>query len=381
MVATANEQAAIKDDSAIRVMIVDDSLVIRGAISRIFKKHPEISVVATCSDGLKALDRARRGDIDVVVLDVEMPNMDGLTALPELLKIDPTLVVIMASTLTTRNAGISLKCLQLGASDYVPKPTSSDSLFDAEDFERELVEKVIALSAPVVRARSRARTSPAGTSAKTASSAAPAQGGTITTSHRFRSPTNAKPKILAVGSSTGGPVALMQFFAQLPISIDLPIVVTQHMPKPFTRLLAEHLSRDTEWECKEGEDGDALKPGRILIAPGDYHMTLTGNRISPTISLNQEEKENFCRPAVDPMLRSVVKIYGADVLAVILTGMGSDGLKGCELVVEKGGNVLAQDEESSVVWGMPGAVAQAGLCVGVMPIPQIVRKAVWFANR
>lgn len=378
MVATANEKVLINEDDTVRVMIVDDSLVIRGAISRIFKKHPEISVVATCSDGQKAVDRLRRGGIDVVVLDVEMPNMDGLTALPELLKVDPTLVVIMASTLTTRNAGISLKCLQLGASDYVPKPTSSDSLFDAEDFERELVEKVIALSAPVMAARMRKK---AETTVSAPKQPALVKKTILPVENRFRAPSNNKPKVLAVGCSTGGPVALMQFFAQLPTSMNLPIVVTQHMPKPFTRLLAEHLSRDTEWNCREAEEDDALETGTVLIAPGDYHMTVKGSRLAPKVSLNQDEKENFCRPAVDPMLRSVVKMYGSDVLCVILTGMGSDGLKGCELVVEKGGNVLAQDEESSVVWGMPGAVAQAGLCVGVMPIPEIVRKTVWFANR
>ncbi len=341
-----NAVATLTDD--LRVLVVDDSLVIRGLISRHLKDVPGIAVVGSASNGAKAVEQVAKGGIDVVVLDIEMPGMDGLEALPLMLKIDPKLVVIMASTLTTRNADISLKALRLGASDYVPKPTSSSEIYNAEDFRRDLIEKITSLG------RRRRR----GTVAQSASvqSARPVQ---------LRVPGRVRPQVLAVASSTGGPKALAAFLKHLPRDIDLPIILTQHMPPTFTTMLAEHLARDTGWQAQEAQDGDAIVPGRILVAPGDYHLLVRHEGKGLVARLNQGEKENFCRPAADPMFRSLVALAGVSPLAVVLTGMGHDGLAGCEAVVKAGGTVLAQDETTSVVWGMPGAVAQRGLCAAL----------------
>ena len=336
---------------AIQVLVVDDSLVIRGLIARMLKDAPGIEVAATVSDGAKAVDRVAKGGIDVVVLDIEMPVMDGLTALPKLLAIDRNLVVIMASTLTTRNAEISITALNLGASDYVPKPTSTSEINNAQSFREELIGKVRALGA-----RRRGRRATATKFGAAVAKPQPAAVG-------LRAPSATRPHILAVGSSTGGPKALSEFLVALPKSFPLPVVITQHMPPTFTRILAGSLARDTGRSVVEAVDGDIVAPGTILIAPGDFHMRTVrtvGGELR--VKLDTGEKENFCRPSVDPMLRSLVDVYGGRVLLAMLTGMGRDGFKGAEVVVAAGGTVVAQDETSSVVWGMPGAVAQGGLC-------------------
>jgi two-component system chemotaxis response regulator CheB len=334
-------------------MVVDDSLVIRGVISRILKNHPEIEVTASASNGRLAVDRARRGGIDVVVLDIEMPEMDGLTALPKLLEIDPTLMVIMASTLTLRNADISIRALNAGAADYVPKPTATAEIGGASDFARELVEKIKTLGN---RRNHLLDKPPAG---------ARPQGPAPTV---LRKPSQMPSRILAVGSSTGGPQALSRLFSHLRGGLTVPAIITQHMPPKFTEFLATHIAKETGLPCREARDGETLTAGHVLIAPGDYHLTLTRTAGVVSVSLNQQSRENFCRPSVDPMLRSVSSLYGASSLAVILTGMGSDGQRGCETVVNAGGTVMAQDEASSVVWGMPGAVARAGLCSAILAI-------------
>ncbi len=334
----------------LRVLVVDDSLVIRGLISRHLKDVPGLTVVGSASNGAKAVEQVAKGGIDVVVLDIEMPAMDGLEALPLMLKIDPKLVVIMASTLTTRNADISLKALRLGAADYVPKPTSNSEIYGAEDFRRDLIEKITSLGRR--RRRVTAAQCPATAAAK------PLQ---------LRAPGRVRPQVLAVASSTGGPKALAAFFKQLPKDIDVPILLTQHMPPTFTAMLAEHLARDTGWSVQEAREGDVLVSGRVYVAPGDYHLIVRNPGKGLMAYLSHGDKENFCRPAADPMLRSLVALAGASPLAVVLTGMGHDGLAGCEAVVKAGGTVLAQDESSSVVWGMPGAVAQRGLCAAIAP--------------
>jgi two-component system chemotaxis response regulator CheB len=336
--------AVTANPNDLRVLVVDDALVIRGLISRHLRDVPGIVVVGSASDGQKAVERVAKGDIDVVILDIEMPNMDGIAALPHLLKIDPKLVVIMASTLTTRNADISLKALQLGASDYVPKPTTNSEIYGAEDFRRDLIEKIISFG------RRRRKRSAAAVLANPAIPVA-----------RLRTPGRQRPQVLAVASSTGGPKALSAFFKNLPKDIGVPAVLTQHMPPTFTAMLAEHLTRDTGWTAQEARDGDTLAPGRVLVAPGDHHMLVVSDNGQLRVRLNQGEKENFCRPAADPMMRSLA-IARLSTLAVVLTGMGHDGMAGCEAVLGTGGTVLAQDEESSVVWGMPGAVAQRGFC-------------------
>ncbi|MBL8645307.1 MAG: chemotaxis response regulator protein-glutamate methylesterase [Rhodospirillaceae bacterium] len=337
----------------VNVLIADDSLVIRGTIARILKTVPGVRVVATVQNGQAAVDRVKAGGIDVVVLDIEMPVMDGLTALPLLLKAEPGLSVIMASTLTTRNADISLQAINLGAADYVPKPTSATDIFTTEDFRRELSEKVLHLGSRKKKI--------------IITAAAPAPAVQLATVKRGLT----KPRVLAIGSSTGGPAALIKLFKALPKTINVPVVVTQHMPPAFTAILAQNLQRDSGWTAKEAAEGDFLEPGRILVAPGDYHMLFEKNGTHVRVRLDKGPKENFCRPAVDPMLRSLVTAYGPAVASVILTGMGHDGMAGCKTVVAEGGTVVAQDEQSSVVWGMPGAVSRAGIASAILPLDKI----------
>lgn len=341
----------------IRVMVVDDSLVIRGLISRMLKEDARIEVVATAGTGERAIERVRDGDIEVVVLDIEMPGMDGISAIPGLLKANPALSIIMASTLSTRNAEISIRAMEAGASDYIPKPTSNKELFAADDFKRELAEKILALGARSTRKRT--GVIPVATREK------------IPTPFVLRVAGKERPRILAIGSSTGGPGALHRLLSDLPRPFPLPIVITQHMPPMFTRLLAENLNKTHTIQCREAVDGDVLTANLALIAPGDHHMefALVDGQIK--VVLNRGPKINYCRPAVDPMLHSLAKLLGGGVLCAILTGMGSDGRVGAEAVVSAGGTIIAQDEPSSVVWGMPGAVARAGLCAAVQPIEKL----------
>ncbi|WP_085900877.1 protein-glutamate methylesterase/protein-glutamine glutaminase [Kiloniella majae] len=369
-----------KSDNAYRIMVVDDSAVIRGLLTRILEGDPQVSVVESVSNGEIAVKRLESQKIDVVVLDIEMPVMDGLTALPKLLQVKPDVQVIMASTLTRKNAEISLKAMRLGAADYIPKPTSSGELTKASDFKHELVAKVKALGqvarasqkAPLpsaAKTQQGAATTPSAQRSKEASVAAPSSlypSKTIT----LRKDAITKPDILAIGSSTGGPQALFDVLGNLG-TITQPVVITQHMPATFTALLAEHIARVSSMPSKEGEEGEILKGGHIYLAPGGYHMVFEKQGVNTVIRLNQEPPENFCRPAVDPMLRSLSKIYGSRLLVLILTGMGSDGLRGSEVVTAAGGSVIAQDEQTSVVWGMPGAVATAGLCSAVLPIKEM----------
>jgi two-component system chemotaxis response regulator CheB len=355
-------------DGSIRVMVVDDSAVIRGLISRMLTSDPSITVVASVGNGQMAIDALSRHEIDVIVMDIEMPVMDGLTALPKLLDVDPEVRIVMASTLTARNAETSMRALELGASDYIPKPTSARDISTGDDFRRELLEKVRVLGARPKRGLRR-RPPP-----ETARRAAPARvapslypPGPI----QLRPPSPVRPSILAIGSSTGGPPALFAVLKQVQPSINLPVLITQHMPPTFTTILAQHIERNCRWPCREGVDGEPVESGRIYLAPGNFHMLVESQDGKPIIRLTQDPPENFCRPAVDPMLRSMVRVYHGRILTVILTGMGVDGLKGCRDVVGAGGTVFAQDEASSVVWGMPGAVATAGICSAVMPLNDI----------
>jgi len=351
-----------------RVMVVDDSAVIRGLLVRSLEADSKIDVIASVQNGQIALDNLKRHDIEVVVLDIEMPVMDGLTALPLIIKAKPGIQVIMASTLTRKNAEISLRALNAGAADYVSKPTSSSELNSAEDFKRELVEKVKALGA----AR-RASTSGQGRRSFSAarSTAVAAKPVGQAAAIRPRTGPISVPDAIAIGSSTGGPQALLAFFEKLKGPLKQPIFVTQHMPATFTKLLAEHIDRTSPMSCSEGKDGEGVIGGRIYLAPGDHHMTVQRKGAQSFIRIDQNPPENFCRPAVDPMLRSLTDVYGSRLLVIILTGMGSDGQRASEKVVAAGGQVIAQDKATSVVWGMPGAVATAGLCSAVLPLPEI----------
>lgn len=372
-------------DAVIGVMVVDDSAIVRGLISRILESDSDIKVVSSVGDGIMALNAINRHDIDVVVLDIEMPRMDGLTALPQLIKARPGVKVVMASTLTRRNAEISMKALELGASDYIPKPSSSGGIHSGEEFKRELIEKVRALvdlparpaeSASVAPNRQTAPAPQARVAVTPTSRRAPPPSVTPSAapSVTLRPAGKASPNIVAIGSSTGGPQALQKVLGNLSASINLPILITQHMPATFTTILAEHISRASGRPCKEAEDGDIVRAGEIYVAPGDFHMTVEKAGADIVIRLNQDPPENFCRPAVDVMLRSVLNVYGSNTLVVILTGMGQDGLIGSTAVADAGGTVISQDEESSVVWGMPGAVANHGVSSAVLPLTAIAAR-------
>jgi two-component system chemotaxis response regulator CheB len=331
-------------------MICDDSAVIRGAIARMLDADPAVRVVARVANGQAAIDELRRTPVDVVVLDIEMPVMDGMTALPLLLGVDAGLKVVMASTLTTRGADIALRALRLGAADYVPKPSA---VHGDETFRSELLAKVKGLARLRQRAKAPVRETPG---------------------LRLRATPIMAPRLLAVGSSTGGPQALFTLVQGLGKSVGVPVVLTQHMPATFTPILAEHISKLGGLPCAEAKDGEVLQAGRIYLAPGDRHLLIDMARGALHARITSDPPENFCRPSVDPMLRSAATACSGRVLVAMLTGMGQDGLAGTRLVVEAGGGAVAQDEATSVVWGMPGAVAQAGLCQAVLPLPRIAPK-------
>jgi two-component system chemotaxis response regulator CheB len=354
-------------------MICDDSSTIRGAIARMLEADPGIQVVAKVANGRLAIEELKRTQVDVLVLDIEMPVLDGMAALPLLLQADPGLRIIMASTLTTRGADIAMRALRLGAADYVPKPSSIGSAND-ERFRQEIIGKVKGLA----RLRHRGDTP--------AKPALPIH---------TRAAAVLPPKLLAIGSSTGGPQALFTLIQALGRSVNVPVILTQHMPATFTPILAEHITRLGGLPCAEAKDGEILLPGRIYLAPGDKHLIIeragsqggdagVGQRnVTPAgtmasgagrARLSTDPPENFCRPAVDPMLRSAATACDGRVLVTMLTGMGHDGLAGTRRVVEAGGAAVAQDEATSVVWGMPGAIAQAGLCHAVLPLPRIAPK-------
>lgn len=363
-------------DDPYHVMVVDDSAVIRGLLIRSLEQDPAIKVVASVGNGEIAIKSLERHDIEVIVLDIEMPVMDGLTALPKLLEAKPGIQVIMASTLTRKNAEVSLRALQAGAAEYVTKPSTTSELTSTDAFQRELTEKVKVLAAATRGGR---KAVPAQPTADRAPSAAPKGKLFAERSIELRKASAMAPRVIAIGSSTGGPQALLEVLRDMAPTIGLPIVITQHMPATFTTLLAEHIARATGVPCVEAKDGEPVVAGQIYLAPGDYHMVLEREGTGAVIRLNQNPPENFCRPAVDPMLRSMAQIYGPSLLTIILTGMGSDGQKGATEVVEAGGTIIAQDEATSVVWGMPGAVATSGLCSAVLPIQEIgpnVRKLV-----
>jgi two-component system chemotaxis response regulator CheB len=360
------------NDNKYRVMVVDDSVVVRGMTTRILETDKDINVVASVQNGEVALKTLDRYDVDVVVLDIEMPVMDGMTALPLLLKKNPNLQVIMSSTLTSKNAEISLRALRNGAADYIAKPSSSRD-FSKDDFQRELILKVKSLTK---RKISRLDTK-VGTPAKKFGYRTQ-DTGPIT----YRNPSKFKPYVWAIGSSTGGPQALFELFKGLKgVQINQPIFITQHMPATFTKILSQHLSNVSGRDVKEAEDGDLVQGGKVYIAKGGLHMTIKKQGANNVIKLVDAPPENFCKPSVEPMLRSILDIYGERTLVTILTGMGADGREGSEAIADIGGTVIAQDEKSSVVWGMPGAVAKAGVCSAIMPLTSIANYVKKFLER
>ncbi|MGY8639293.1 chemotaxis response regulator protein-glutamate methylesterase [Bradyrhizobium sp. 14AA] len=375
-----------REAGPLRVMVVDDSVVIRGLISRWIGAEHDMEVAASLRTGLEAVNQIERINPDVAVLDIEMPELDGLSALPQLLAKKRDLVIIMASTLTRRNAEISFKALSLGAADYIPKPESTREAQAADIFHHDLIQKIRHLGArlrrkPAVASPPLAPASPApaARAPAVARPAAPApapaihalSSGVLTT----RPFSTQAPKVLLIGSSTGGPQALMALVTELGPVIDrVPVLITQHMPPTFTTILAEHLARTSRKPAAEAVDGEPVKAGRIYLAPGGKHMRVTRSGADVVIALDDGPAVNFCKPAVDPLFTSAIDIWHGAILSVILTGMGSDGMRGGKDIVAAGGSVIAQDEASSVVWGMPGAAANAGICAAILPLNQIGAK-------
>jgi two-component system, chemotaxis family, protein-glutamate methylesterase/glutaminase len=337
----------------IRILIVDDSSVIRKVLSEGLASDAGIEVVGTAANGQIALSKIPQVNPDVVTLDIEMPIMNGIETLIAIRKIYPKLPVIMFSTLTERGAVTTLDALAQGASDYVTKPSNTGSLeVTLHQIREQLIPKVKALCPSRVPMQ--------------------AHGGPPTPQWRptksLQSFEYAQIDILAIGTSTGGPNALAELIPAIPKDFPVPIVIVQHMPPVFTRLLAARMTERSSLNVQEGKAGEILKAGDAWIAPGDFHMTVERQGTSVRLATNQDPPENSCRPAVDPLFRSVAKVYGPNALSVVLTGMGSDGVIGAQHIRERGGQVLAQDEKSSVVWGMPGQVVAAGLANAVYPL-------------
>ena len=361
--------AAASISRRIRVMLVDDAVVVRGLFARWVEAEPDLEVVATLRTGRDAVDQLERVDPDVVVLDVDMPELDGIAALPLLLEKKRDLVVIMASTLTRRNAEISLRALSLGAADYIPKPGSNREVSASTAFRRDLIEKIrqLGLRAKRLRHGIKARVS---RPAKSAPSIIPAT--EEITPLRLRQMPLTPPRVLVIGASTGGPQALNRLVVQIDTVIQrAPVLITQHMPPTFTAVLAEHLARVSKFPVREASDGEEVNAGAIYLAPGGKHMKVERRDGTAVIAIDDGPMVNFCKPAVDPLFASAAQVWGNKVLALVLTGMGSDGLAGAKEIVAAGGHVIAQDEETSVVWGMPGQVTNAGLCSAVLPLPEI----------
>ncbi|HJZ54258.1 MAG TPA: chemotaxis response regulator protein-glutamate methylesterase [Gemmataceae bacterium] len=345
--------------SKIRVLIVDDAVVFRRLVAEELSADPAIEVVGTAANGKIALARLTQVNPDLVILDIEMPELDGLATLREIRKTHPKLPVIMFSALTERGAAATLDALALGATDYFAKPVGVGGLDASLQVIRdELIPEIKALC-PRERGPARVGT--------------PTAAGTIS-----GAPPGAAVEVVAIGTSTGGPNALAEVFAGFPADLPVPVVIVQHMPPMFTRLLAERLSAQSAVTVEEGRSGGVLRPGHGWLAPGDFHMAVARDGNQVRVLLHQDPPENSCRPAADVLFRSVAQTFGRNALAVVLTGMGQDGLRGCEIIRAAGGQVIVQDEPTSVVWGMPGFVARAGLADRVLPLgligPEIVRR-------
>jgi two-component system chemotaxis response regulator CheB len=339
----------------IRVLIVDDSMVIRSVLSELLQSDPAIEIAGTASNGKVALSLIPQVKPDLVTLDFEMPGMDGLETLARIRSLSPKLPVIMFSSFTEHGAAVTLEALARGATDYVTKPTQASGIEGARQRVRDdLIPKIKSLC--MMRN--------SGPSPVPIATASPRRGARVPI------------EIVAIGTSTGGPNALAELIPQLPASFPVPIVIVQHMPPIFTRRLAERLDALTPLHVNEAQEGKKLAPGQIWIAPGDYHMNVARTAGDVVLTMNQRPPEQGCRPAVDVLFRSVAGAFGAHVLAVVLTGMGADGRNGAQAVREAGGEVIVQDEATSVIWGMPGSVVAAGYADRICPLPLIVPEVV-----
>ncbi|VAW18635.1 Chemotaxis response regulator protein-glutamate methylesterase CheB, partial [hydrothermal vent metagenome] len=362
----------------VRVMLVEDSAVIRGMVRSWLDGVDNVEVVASADNGQIALNTVAAARPDIIILDIEMPVMDGLTALPGLLAACPGVKVLIASTLSKRNAEISMKAINMGAADYLAKPSFARDGNEARRmFKEELVRKVVGLGQNGGGGHHGVVHTPAPANDAGANRAAAATSGWTTipsgsSDFKLRPASRVRPRILVIGSSTGGPAALSKVLGALKGRLSgVPVVITQHMPPTFTTLLGETLSRLSGLEGGETHDGETVSAGRIYVAPGGFHMRLIQLGSQIKIALNDGPPINHCRPAVDPLFESVAQIYRGAALGVVLTGMGSDGALGAVKIADAGGSVLAQDEASSIVWGMPGAAMAAGACVAAVELENL----------
>ena len=383
----------MKFEDKIRVLIVDDSAVMRRIIMTSLMKHPDIEVVGTAGNGLLAIESIKRLNPDIVTLDVEMPEMDGITALREIRKSHPNLPIVMFSSTTQRGASDTMDALTYGASDYVGKPQAASDPAEAyRVLEENLIPKIKALCQSATgegkktiplkergAARREALSMPAPEkitalpSAQTSSTINPK---VVRQEGRPLYPVNAR----CIGVSTGGPAALMKIFELWRTPLPVPIFIVQHMPPKFTTLLAARLTEIGAMPVQEPYDGQEALVGQAYLAPGGYHLELRQKGTKVFMYLNEDPPENSCRPAVDVLFRSAAKVYGQSLLAVVLTGMGYDGLRGAEDIIRNNGVVLAQDEATSVIWGMPGAIAQADLAEKILPLEAIPDEILFRTN-
>ncbi|MFK7821645.1 MAG: chemotaxis response regulator protein-glutamate methylesterase [Planctomycetaceae bacterium] len=351
-----------------RVMLCDDSAVMRRLIKTAISSVPSLQVVFEARHGREAVDQIGRVKPDVIVMDVEMPVMDGIDTVREVRRHHRTLPVIMFSSLTSRGAEATLDAIAAGASDFATKPVGAGHVDEAMEHLRvNLIPKILQWrkpepASPAVRIMPQPATK--------APAAVP----------RTDTPKAAVPRprvsagpvsAIAIGVSTGGPAALAKLVDGLPVDLPVPILIAQHMPPVFTSLLAERLASQKGHAVREAADGEPVRPGDIFIAPGDNHMAVVRDKTTVRIALNQDAPEHSCRPAADQLFRSVADVYGSRALGVVLTGMGHDGTAGARALSKQGARILVQDEESSVVWGMPGAVSQEGLADQTIPLDQM----------
>ena len=345
----------------IRILVVDDSVLVRRMVSKVLSEDSTLEVVGVAANGHIALAKINQVNPELIILDIKMPEMDGLETLTAIRKDHPDLPVIMFSSLTERGAAITLDALSLGATDYVTKPVNQGSKEAAlQDIRNQLIPKIKAIcqkeaGQPFVLPKE------------------------ILQRPKLPKVLNKIPQkveIVAIGVSTGGPNALNTLLSPLPVNFPVPIVIVQHMPPVFTARLAQRLNQNCQVSVYEGVSGASIAPGQVWLAPGDFHMVLEREGTNVKILTNQNHPENFCRPAVDVLFRSVAKVYGTGALGVIMTGMGQDGLHGCKCIREAGGQILVQDQATSVVWGMPGMVAEAGFADLVLPLKQLSQEII-----